>query len=216
MTRKRNMSLCDCARVRLRTLCSREIIKTEGEFWGNKKLMRLADIFKDKSIKKIDARAMIIDGILRGDYTIEEIESISNELKDNKISTILEAIEEISNKELIALSLKYLEFAKKYISSKDNSCKREASRIVGNMASQYPQAVRDCIPALLDNVKADGTVIRWGSAYALSRIILLEEYCNSDLYEELVTICDNEQENGVRNQYLKAFKKIKNRRTNFM
>ena len=72
MTRKRNMSLCDCARVRLRTLCSREIIKTEGEFWGNKKIMRLADIFKDKSIKKIDARAMIIDGILRGDYTIEE------------------------------------------------------------------------------------------------------------------------------------------------
>ena len=34
--------------------------------------MRLADIFKDKSIKKIDARAMIIDGILRGAYTIEK------------------------------------------------------------------------------------------------------------------------------------------------
>lgn len=49
----------------------------------------------------------------------------------------------------------------------------------------------------------------WGSAYALSRIILLEEYRNTDLYEELVIICDNEQENGVRNQYLKAFKKIK-------
>ena len=44
----------------------------------------------------------------------------------------------------------------------------------------------------------------WGSAYALSRIILLEEYRNTDLYEELVIICDNEQENGVRNQYLKA------------
>ena len=171
--------------------------------------MRLADIFKDKSIKKIDARAMIIDGILRGDYTIEEIESTSQELKENKISAILEAIEEIANKGLVVLGIKYLEFAKRYISSNDNSCKREASRIVGNLASQYPQAVRDCIPALLDNAKADGTVIRWGSAYALSRIILLEEYRNTDLYEVLVTICDNEQENGVRNQYIKAFKKIK-------
>lgn len=171
--------------------------------------MRLADIFKDKSIKKIDARAMIVDGILRGDYTVEEIESTSHELKENKISTILEAIEEISNKGLIVLSLEYLEFAIKYISSKENSCKREASRIVGNLASQYPQAVWDCIPALLDNTKADGTVIRWGSAYALSRIILLDEYRNTNLYEKLVTICDNEQDNGVRNQYLKAFKKIR-------
>ena len=105
--------------------------------------------------------------------------------------------------------MEYLEFAIKYISSKDNSCKREASRIVGNLASQYPQAVWDCIPALLDNTKADGTVIRWGSAYALSRIILLDEYRNTNLYEKLVTICDNEQDNGVRNQYLKAFKKIR-------
>lgn len=152
---------------------------------------------------------MIVDGILQGNYTIEEIESVSQELKEKKIATILEAIEEISNKGLTALSLDYLEFAKKYISSKENSCKRESSRIVGNLAYKFPQAVRDCIPALLDNAKDDGTVIRWSSAYALSRIILLEEYSNTELYEELVSICDNEQENGVRNQYLKAFKKIK-------
>ena len=171
--------------------------------------MRLVDIFNDKSIKKIDARTMIIDGILQGNYTIEEIESVSQELKEKKIATILEAIEEISNKGLTALSLDYLEFANKYISSKENSCKRESSRIVGNLASKFPQAVRDCIPALLDNAKDDGTVIRWSSAYALSRIILLEEYSNTELYEELVSICDKEQENGVRNQYLKAFKKIK-------
>ena len=171
--------------------------------------MSLVDILSDKSIKKIDARAMIIDGILHENFTIEEIESASNELKEKKVSAILEAIEEISNKKLIDLNVDYLEFAKKCISSKDNSCKRESSRIVGNLASQYPQAVQDCIPKLLENAKADGTVIRWGSAYALSRIVVLEEYFNTDLYEILVSICDNEQENGVKNQYLKAFKKLK-------
>lgn len=171
--------------------------------------MKLIDILSDKSIKKIDARIMIIEGILNGTNTIEEIVLASQELKDNKISTILEAIEEISNKGLIVLSLDYLEFAKRYISSKDNSCKREASRIVGNLAYLYPMEVRDCIPALLDNTKDDGTVVRWGSAYALSRIILLESYYNTDLYETLLYICDNEKENGVRNQYIKAFKKIK-------
>lgn len=171
--------------------------------------MKLIYILSDKSIKKIDARIMIIEGILNGTITIEEIVSASQELKDNKISTILEAIEEISNKGLMSLSLDYLEFAKKYISSKDNSCKREASRIVGNLAYLYPLEVRDSIPVLLDNTKDEGTVVRWGSAYALSRIILLEGYYNTDLYEKLLSICDNEKENGVRNQYIKAFKKIK-------
>ncbi len=171
--------------------------------------MRLADILNDKSIKKTDARSMIIDGILHGEFTTEEIKSASLELKDKKVSAVLEAIEEISGKGLMDLSEDYLEFAKKYISAEDNSCKRESSRIIGNLASKYPQAVRDCIPVLLDNAKAEGTVIRWGSAYALSRIILLEEYFNSDLYETLVSVCENEQENGVKNQYLKAFRKIK-------
>lgn len=171
--------------------------------------MKLVDVFHDKSIKKLDAKAMIIDGILNGSYTIEEIEATSQIIKENKLSAILEAIEEISNKRLLDLSQDYLEYAKKFISGKDNSCKREASRIVGNLASQYPQAVRDCIPALLDNAKADGAVVRWSSAYALSRIILLEDYRSTDLYGTLVSICEKEQENGVKNQYLKAFKKKK-------
>lgn len=171
--------------------------------------MKLVDILSDKSIKKMAARTMIVDGILKGENTIEEIYEASKILKKNKVAIILEAIEEISNKRLMDLSEEYLEFAKGYVSSDDNSCKREASRIVGNLAIRYPQAIQDSIPALLENTKAEGTVVRWGSAYALSRIIVLEVYCDTDLYERIVSICESEQENGVKNQYLKALKKIK-------
>ena len=74
----------------------------------------------------------------------------------------------------------------------------------------YKNKCRRCRNHLhLYSTKLEFVDASWGSAYALSRIILLEEYRNTDLYEELVIICDNEQENGVRNQYLKAFKKIK-------
>lgn len=93
--------------------------------------MKLADIFSDKSIKKMAAQTMIVDGILKGAYTIEEIRATSESLKDNKAAVILEAIEEISNKKLMDLSEAYLKFAKGYVSSADNSCKREASRIIG-------------------------------------------------------------------------------------
>lgn len=171
--------------------------------------MKLVDILNDKSIKKMTARTMITEGILKGTYSIEEIYEASKFLKDNKVVTILEAVEEISNKRLMDLGKEYLEFAKGYISSIDNSCKREASRIIGNLAARYPQAVKDAVPALLENTKSEGTVVRWGSAYALSRIIVLEGYCNTDLYDRIISVCEREQESGVKNQYLKALKKIK-------
>ena len=171
--------------------------------------MNLADILLDKGIKKLEARTMIVKGILDGSYSIDDIEAAAKALKNNKVSTLLEAIEEITNKGLMNLSVDYLKLAKNYIAVDDNSCKREASRIIGNMASIYPDEVHDCISALLHNTKNDGTVVRWGSAYALSRIIVLADYCNTDLYETLITICESESENGVKNQYLKAFRKIK-------
>lgn len=171
--------------------------------------MTLVEILSDKSIKKMAARKMITEGILDGRYSMDEIATAVKVLKENKVATILEAIEEISNKKLADLSREYLEFAMGYIASPDNSCKREASRIVGNLAAQYPQTIREAIPALLENTKSEGTVVRWGSAYALSRIIVLKEYCDSNLYEKLLSICENEEENGVKHQYIKALKKIK-------
>lgn len=171
--------------------------------------MKLADILSDQHIKRVTARDMITDGIVKGDYTIEEIFAVSEIFGDKKISTILEAVEEISNKGLMNLNEKYLEFAKKYVLSSNNACKREASRIIGNLSARYPQAVQDVIPALLENTKAEGTVVRWASAYALSRILVLEEYCNTDLYGKILSVCEGEQESGVKNQYLKALRKIR-------
>ena len=51
--------------------------------------MTLTDIMNDKSIKKLQARTMIIDGIMQGNITIEEIEAASAELKDSRFSAVL-------------------------------------------------------------------------------------------------------------------------------
>ena len=63
------------------------------------------------------------------------------------------------------------------------------------------------IEPLMRNTSDEGTVIRWAAAYALSRIVILDRYAKSDLYNRLVTVCDREEDNGVKNQYLKALKK---------
>ena len=78
---------------------------------------------------------------------------------------------------------------------------------VGNMAAQYPDLLDYAIEPLMRNTSDEGTVIRWAAAYALSRIVILDRYAKSDLYNRLVTVCDREEDNGVKNQYLKALKK---------
>ena len=95
----------------------------------------------------------------------------------------------------------------KYILSSDNSCKREASRIVGNLADKFPTKLDDAIIALLQNTDNEGTVIRWASAYALSRIIVIPQYAKSSLFEQISDLCAKENESGVKNQYIKALKK---------
>lgn len=80
------------------------------------------------------------------------------------------------------------------------------------MAAQYPQSLDDVIPALLENTHDEGTVVRWGSAYALSRIILLDAYSGTALCDQVKDICEVEEENGVKNQYVKALKKLARRK----
>ncbi len=55
-------------------------------------------------------------------------------------------------------------------------------------------------------MKDDGTVIRWGSAYALAKVIRISRYANSELYDLLTNLSEQEQNNGVRNQLLAGLK----------
>ncbi len=116
---------------------------------------------------------------------------------------MLEAIEEVSRSKEFTLEEDYLDLAKKYILSSDNSCKREASRIVGNLADKFPTKLDDATIDLLQNTDNEGTVIRWASAYALSRIIVIPQYANSFLFEQISDLCAREKENGVKISTLK-------------
>lgn len=171
--------------------------------------MDVFEILNDKSIRKLEARKLIADSISDGSFSLTDFSGRAEQLKDKQTATFLEAIESVTGQKDRRLGVEYLKFAEKYILSDNNSCKREASRIVGNMAHLYPDELGVAIEALLKNTSVSGTVVRWGSAYALARIIVLERYRNSDLVNTVRDIYEAEQENGVRNQYAKALKRIK-------
>ena len=164
----------------------------------------MLEILNNKSLKAIEKRTQIINAFVENIASFKEVASICKSLNDKQIAIILEAIEEITNKELIQVDADYLLFAEGYILSDDNSCKREASRIIGNLAKRFPDQLNTSIKSLLINTNNESTVVRWGSAYALSRIIVLPQFASTDLFNEISNICDKEQENGVKNQYLKS------------
>lgn len=169
--------------------------------------MNFIEILIDKSSKGTAKRAEIIKMLLDNSLSLNEIKRESDSLNEKQMVIILEAIEEITNKKIKQLDPSYIAFAEKYILSDSNSCKREASRIIGNLAEQYPDKLGTAIDPLILNTNNESTVVRWGSAYALSRIIVLDTFSKSDLFHEINNICDKEQENGVKNQYIKALKK---------
>lgn len=174
--------------------------------------MTITEIMNDKSLKRLEKRNAIVAAMIHREVTFSNISEACESLPEKSISLLLEAIEEVSRAKEFTLGAEYLDLAEKYILSSDNSCKREASRIVGNLANKFPTQLEDAITALLQNAKSDGTVIRWAAAYALSRIIIIPPYAKSPLFEQISDLCATETESGVKNQYIKALKKAEKSR----
>lgn len=169
--------------------------------------MTIKQIIDDKSVKRLEKRNAIVEGIINGSFDFSAVSAACSFLPEKNISLLLEAIEEVSRSKEFALEEDYLNLSERYILSSDPVCKREASRIVGNLAATFPAKLDHAITALLQNAEQDGTVIRWASAYALSRIVILPQYARGPLFEQVSALCEKEQENGVKNQYRKALKK---------
>lgn len=64
------------------------------------------------------------------------------------------------------------------------------------------------VPKLLINTKDESTVVRWCAAYALSEIIKSNSNIRCTLVPQIEEIIKNENNNGVKNVYLKALKVI--------
>ncbi len=169
--------------------------------------MDLLMMLSDKSIKAIGKRERIIKALEEKSITFKEIGDVLKETDEKGAAIIFEAIEAVTNSDAQIAEIEWLKLAVDNILSASNSIKREASRIVGNISHMFPDDLGKAIEKLLINSKDTGTVVRWSSAYALSKIILIPQYANSELYENLTEICNCEEESGVKNQYTKALKK---------
>ena len=169
--------------------------------------MDITNLLNDKSIKPIVKRTEISEAIRTGAVTIRDIKSLSDKLDDKKLALVFEAMESVTAKNPELADLDWLVFAQEYITSESNSLKREASRIVGNIAFLFPDDLEVVIRKLLENAGNDSTVVRWSSAYALGRIITIPKYAGSELFGVVSDLYEREKDNGIKNQYLSGLKK---------
>ncbi|MCL2144624.1 MAG: hypothetical protein FWH43_03915 [Endomicrobia bacterium] len=171
--------------------------------------MNINCLLDNKLIKPVKKREEIVEAIRKKSITIKEIQKLKNTLDDKKMALVFEAMEDVTSKNPEISNRDWLKFVQEFIPSKSNSVKREASRIVGNIAHLYPNDLDLAIKDVMKNTKDEGTVIRWSSAYALAKIIQIPKYANGKLFDVLTDLSGKEKENGIKNQFLNGLKKAK-------
>lgn len=75
---------------------------------------------------------------------------------------------------------------------------------IGNLSRNYPEKVKGAIPKLLINSKDESTVARWCAAYGLTEIAKNNPKTRKELIPFFKTSVEKEENNGVRNAYVKA------------
>ncbi len=167
----------------------------------------------------------IVEEILKSDKKPKEKIYILSEKvkKDNKIlaelvkyfevgsiadkGSCIEVMKYVSQ-EKPEIVLPYLEFVTKHINDDAPKIKWETARVIGNLAQEYSDKVSKAVPKLLLNSKDDGTVVRWSVAFAISEIVKNNSKSQKELMLKINEMIKKEQNNGVKNVYLKAIKSI--------
>ena len=169
--------------------------------------MDIVALLADKSTKSAQKREQICQALENTVITAREIRTYA--FDDSSVCTILEAMEAVSRSKPGIADIEWLNYAGERLSSMSNAVKREASRVVGNIAHLFSDEIGKLADVLIENTKNGGTVVRWGSAYALGRIVGIPEFANGQLFDVLAGLAERETENGVKNQYLNGLKKAK-------
>ena len=153
----------------------------------------------------------IITALVESDQTaLAELFDTLKNGTDVQKGTAAEVMKFVS-KEKPDMMVPYIGTLIEYIDYKAPRVRWGCPEAIGNLASKYPREVEGAIPKLLENLNDTSTVVRWCAAFALTEIAKYNLGKQDELviiFRDLITV---EQNNGVRNVYIKALKDIEKR-----
>ena len=112
------------------------------------------------------------------------------------------------SKESPDMMVPYIDLLIEYIDYKAPRVRWGCPESLGNIAQKHPDKVEKAIPKLLENLKDKSTVVRWCAAFALTEIAKYNHKKQKELATIFNRLVKTEQNNGVRNVYVKALKEI--------
>jgi hypothetical protein len=133
--------------------------------------------------------------------TIEILKS-GSDVEKGTVADVLKHVSEYKPE----LLLPYIDELLGYINYETPKVKWGIPESIGNIAKKFPIEAEKAIPYLTKNTKDESTVVRWCAAYALSEIAKNKKTNQEELLSKLQEIANSEQNNGVKNVYLKAIK----------
>ncbi len=158
--------------------------------------------------KKPKELLLYLSKLIKKDKTLlADLEKSLESATDSERGTCIEALEHVTQ-ENPEYALSFLKIVISSLSDKAPRVKWEAARIIGNIASQYPEKSAQAVDSLLTNTKDKGTVVRWSAAFALGEILKGNFKLQTTLLPKVKKIIKAEENNGVKNVYLKALKVI--------
>jgi len=102
----------------------------------------------------------------------------------------------------------YVDTVIDYLNYRASKVKWVTAEVIGNITQRFPEEASKAVPKLLINTKDNGTVTRWSAAFALSEIVKYNSRIHKELVPQITEIIKKENNNGVKNVYLKALKSI--------
>jgi hypothetical protein len=124
-----------------------------------------------------------------------------------EMGTCADVIEEVSKvkPEIVVSHIAAIAYQ---INSQVPRVKWGTQEAIGNLSSKYPVETEVAIPHLLKNTADESTVVKWCAAFALSEIVKNNPATRTLLIPKIKAIVEAETNNGVKNVYLKALKKM--------
>ena len=160
---------------------------------------------KEKPKQKLTLLVTILN---EEETALNELIKCFDKVSDSERGYLMEALEYIT-KENPNFGKHCLGFVIKYLNYNAPRIKWETSRIIGNVAQNFPDKIKQAIPKLLENTKDEGIVVRWSAAFALTEIAKSNSKLKRELIPEFTKILAGEKNNGVKNIYLKYLKDVK-------
>lgn len=171
--------------------------------------MTIEQVFQDKTIKAKGRVSTIGEWLMSGELPIDELVVYAEKQRATDKATCIEAVEYATKKLPTVADENLLFYVIDALKDDEPRVKWESAKVIGNIAKLYPTQLDKAINNLLANAENPGTVVRWATAYALAEILKLNTEYNKKLLSKIETLCEKEEDKGVKKKYNDALKRIK-------